>query len=77
MPAGGKAQGPRVARFRATILKQGPNPYVDVPERVSRAFAPYVRAGRIAFEGRLNGASIRGRLVPLGRRGHQIGRAHV
>jgi hypothetical protein len=59
-------------RFRATIRKQGANPYVDVPEAVSRAFAPLARAGRIAFEGTLNGASVRGMLVPVGGGGHRL-----
>jgi len=54
-----------VQRFRARIRKQGINPYVDVPERTSRAFAGMARAGRIAFDGELNGVPIRGTLVPI------------
>lgn len=54
--------------FRATIRRQGPNPYVDVPEAVARAFAAYARAGRITFEGTLNKVPIRGTLIPVGRR---------
>lgn len=54
--------------FRATIRRLGPNPYVDVPEAVARAFAAYARAGRITFEGTLNKAPIRGTLIPVGRR---------
>lgn len=34
-------------RFRATIYRQGPNPYVDVPESVSRAFAACGGAGNL------------------------------
>ncbi len=56
-------------RFRATILKLGPNPYVDVPSRLSRAFASYARAGRITVHGRLNRTPIQATLIParLGR----------
>ncbi len=57
----------RAQRFRATIRRQGPNPYVDVPEAVSREFAAYARAGRVRFEGTLNKAAIRGTLIPVGR----------
>ncbi|MGH9364137.1 MAG: YdeI/OmpD-associated family protein [Thermoanaerobaculia bacterium] len=63
---------PNRQHFRAKILRQGPNPYVDVPRRISRAFAAYARAGRIHFEGTLNGVAIRGSLVPLRRGGHRL-----
>ena len=59
-------------RFRATIKKQGPNPYVDVPEGVSRAFAEYERAGRISVEGRVDGAAVRATLVPAGKGRHRL-----
>ncbi len=59
-------------RFRATVKKQGPNPYVDVPDRVSRALASHARAGRIGFEGTLSGAPIRGSLVPVGAGRHRL-----
>jgi hypothetical protein len=36
-----------MVRFRATIGRQGPNAYVGVPERVSRALARHAVAGRI------------------------------
>jgi Bacteriocin-protection, YdeI or OmpD-Associated/Domain of unknown function (DUF1905)/Domain of unknown function (DUF5655) len=61
-----------VQRFRATIRKQGPNPYADVPERVSRAFSAWQRDGRISVVGRLNRAEIRATLVPIGRKGHRL-----
>jgi predicted RNA-binding Zn-ribbon protein involved in translation (DUF1610 family) len=63
---------PRAQRFRATIFKQGLNPYVDIPERVGRAFAAFARAGRISIEGKLNGAAIRGTLVPAGHGRHRL-----
>jgi hypothetical protein len=59
-------------RFRATIRKQGPNPYVDVPAGVSRAFSPHAREGRIRVEGRLEKAAIRGTLVPVGGGRHRL-----
>jgi Bacteriocin-protection, YdeI or OmpD-Associated/Domain of unknown function (DUF1905)/Domain of unknown function (DUF5655) len=63
---------PADKRFRATIRRQGPNPYVDVPQAISRAFARHARAGRIRFDGKLNGAPIRGSLVPAGRGRHRL-----
>lgn len=63
---------PRSQRFRATIRKQGPNPYVDVPEAVSRAFAAYARSGRVGFEGTLDKAPIRGTLIPVGHGRHRL-----
>ena len=59
-------------RFRATIRKQGPNPYVDIPLRVSRAFAAYARSGRIQVEGDLDATPIRGTLIPAGRGRHRL-----
>ena len=59
-------------RFRARIGKQGPNPYVDVPEEVSLAFAHDSWGGRVSVEGRLNEASIRATLVPVGRGRHRL-----
>ena len=59
-------------RFRARVGKQGPNPYVDVPEEVSLAFAHHSRGGRVSVEGRLNEASIRAMLVPVGKGRHRL-----
>ena len=59
-------------RFQARIGKQGPNPYVDVPEEVSLAFAHHSRGGRVSVEGRLNEASIRATLVPIGKGRHRL-----
>ena len=58
--------------FRATIVKQGPNPCVDVPERVSRAFRPWARSGRVHVEGRLNDTPIGGTLIPTGAGRHRF-----
>lgn len=68
------AQAPAAGakHFRATIRKQGLNAHVDVPERVSRAFTAYARAGRITFEGRLNRTPIRGTLIPIGHGRHRL-----
>ena len=59
-------------RFRAEIYKQGPNPYVDVPQRVTRAFASPARAGRISVQGTLNGTPILATLVPVGKGRHRL-----
>ena len=62
----------RPQRFRAKIRKLDTNPYVDVPESVSRAFAGFAVAGRISFEGMLKGATVRGTLVPVKGGGHRL-----
>jgi hypothetical protein len=59
-------------RFRATIQVQGPNPYVDVPGRVSRALDSFARAARIYYEGTLGRTPIRGSLVPVGQGRHRL-----
>lgn len=59
-------------RFRATVRRQGVNPYVDVPPRVSRAFAPYARGGRISVRGTLNGKEVRATLIPVGGGHHRL-----
>ncbi|MCI0402754.1 MAG: DUF5655 domain-containing protein [Acidobacteria bacterium] len=61
-----------VERFRATILKSGTNPYVDVPSRLSRAFASYARAGRITVHGKLNRTPIQATLIPARRGRHRL-----
>ena len=57
---------PQTQRFVAKVLTQGPNPYVDIPESVSQAFAEHMRGGRTNVEGKLNGMSVRGALVLIG-----------
>lgn len=59
-------------RFRATVRRQGVNPYVDVPLAVSRAFARFAQSGRIVITGTLNGADVRASLVPVGRGRHRL-----
>ena len=58
--------------FRATIVKQGPNPCIDIPEHVSLAFQACARSGRIHVEGRLNDTPIRGTLIPTGAGRHRL-----
>lgn len=55
-----------VRRFRARVATQGPNPYVDVPPRVTEAFAPWARAGRVTVVGSVRGVEVRATLVPVG-----------
>lgn len=62
----------KAKRFRARIYKQGPNPYVDVPQRISDAFASHAPAGRISVEGKLNSTAILATLVPVGKGGHRL-----
>ena len=54
----------RRRRFAAEVRRQGVNPYVEVPRAVSDAFAPLAEHGRIRVHGTLEGAEIRGTLVP-------------
>lgn len=48
------------------------NPFVDVPDEVSRAFARYGRSGRIRVEGRLEDAPLHATLVPVSGGGHRL-----
>lgn len=64
MYTGSRLVTSRPQRFRALILQQGPNPYVEVPAAVSAAWAHYAEKGRIRVHGRLQSAEIRGNLVP-------------
>ena len=59
-------------RFTAAIRPGPRNPYVDVPPAVSEAFRPLAKAGRITVDGTLNGASVRGTLVPVAGGGHRL-----
>jgi hypothetical protein len=58
--------------FRARIERAGVNPYVDVPFDVIQAFGPWMRANRVRVSGTLNGAGIRGSLVPVRGRPHRL-----
>jgi hypothetical protein len=58
-------------RFTARVLLDGVSPYVDVPDRVCRAFAGRERAGRIRVEGTLHGVAVRGTVVKRGE-GHRL-----
>ena len=60
------------ASFEATVHKQGPNAYVNVPESVTRAFSAYAAAGRNRVVGALNGVSVNATLVPVGSRGQRL-----
>lgn len=61
-----------IRRFRATIRQKGVNPFVDVPQALSRAFAEHARAGRIAVQGKLNQVPIQAVLVPVKNAGHRL-----
>lgn len=43
-----KASEPQWLSFTAIINTRGVNPYVDVPQNVSRTLAPYAQAGASA-----------------------------
>jgi len=58
----------RGVRFNAVIRKTGSNPYVEVPDRVSRALSAHRTAGYIRVAGRLNRTPLRGTFVPQGGR---------
>ena len=71
-PTSRRSQATSRRRFRARIRLLGLNPHVDVPGSVSRAFAAYARAGRIRYEGKLEGTPIRGTLIPARRGRHRL-----
>lgn len=56
-------------RFAAPLAQLGPNPYVDVPPRVSTAFG---RRGAVAVKRTLNAVPIRATLVPAGGGRHRL-----
>jgi hypothetical protein len=55
--------------FSATIYKVGVNPYVEVPENVSKCLK---KTGYIPVTGTLNGFPIRATLVPVGNGRHRL-----
>jgi hypothetical protein len=61
-----------VQAFRAVIRIDRSNPYVDIPARVSRAFAGSARGGRIHVVGKLGRTPIRATLTPVGGGGHRL-----
>jgi hypothetical protein len=50
--------------FRAVVLKDSVNPFVRVPARVSRAFAPFADHGRVRVAGTIEGHPLHATLVP-------------
>lgn len=50
-------------RFQATIYQRGASARIDVPEKVTTAFAD---TGYVPVRGTMNGAGIRGTLMPAG-----------
>ncbi len=59
-------------RFRAPVELLGTFRFVAVPARVSRAFAPWAVAARIAVTGTLNATPLRATLLPIGGGRHHI-----
>jgi hypothetical protein len=51
--------------FRAILLKDGLNPFIEVPARVSRAFAAFANQRRIRVAGTINGSALHATLVPV------------
>ncbi|MDO9018068.1 MAG: YdeI/OmpD-associated family protein [Deltaproteobacteria bacterium] len=58
--------------FRAPVELLGTYRFVAVPARVSRAFAPWAVAARIAVTGTLNATPFQATLLPIGGGRHQI-----
>lgn len=52
------------ASFQAVIGRDGLNPFVDVPARVTRAFAAFAERGRVRVAGTINGYPLHASLVP-------------
>jgi hypothetical protein len=53
-----------VQSFRAVVGKDGPNPFVDVPAKASRAFAAFAVRGRVRVAGTIEGHPLHATLVP-------------
>ena len=59
-----------MVRFSATVQQRGPNPFIDVPGRVSAELLPFASHGRIRVTGRLDGAEFNATLIPVRPGGH-------
>jgi hypothetical protein len=59
-------------RFRAVIDKDGINPFVEVPTRISRAFAGYAERGRVRVAGTIQGQSLHASLIPTRAGPHRL-----
>jgi hypothetical protein len=55
----------RASSFRAVVLKDGVNPFVGLPARVSRAFAAFADHGRVRVAGTIEGHSLHATLIPV------------
>jgi hypothetical protein len=59
-------------RFRAEVIAEKSTAYVDVPTRVSEAFASYAKSRRIAVAGKVRGVLFHATLVPRRGGGHRL-----
>lgn len=59
-----------MVRFSATVQQRGPNPFLDVPGRVSAELLPFANHGRIRVTGRLDGTEFNATLMPVRPEGH-------
>lgn len=61
-------------RFRAPITRstRGSWMWIDVPQRVSRAFAPWAKAGHVRVDATLDGVAVQTSLTPRGGGQHMI-----
>lgn len=59
-----------MVRFRATVQQRGPNPFLEVPSRVSDELLLFSAKGRIRVTGRLDGVEFNATLMPVKPRGH-------
>ena len=57
-------------RFRAKLTRNpnatGSWTWIDIPERVSRAFAPWAKAGHVRVDVTFNGVAVQGSFMPRG-----------
>jgi hypothetical protein len=64
-------------RFRATLTRGGDRAmgvwrWLDIPERVSRALAPWAKSGHIRIDATLDGVAVQGSLSPRGGGRHMM-----
>lgn len=71
-----ETEAPPILRFRAAPTRTGSGSvswtWIDIPERVSQAFAPWMKAGRLRVDATLDGAPVQGSLTPRGGGRHML-----
>src|SRR5262245_23510751 len=62
----------RSQRFTGIVRNAPTGVHVEIPARVSRAFASQAQSGRVAVEGSIEGTSLTATLMPVRGGGHYL-----